>query len=348
MRKIIFRVISTVTILSMLMLSAFATVMTEPVFAKVVKPPKPSVSISAILVTDAQGLGDFAFNDAAVVGLELAEKKLKVKTSIIESHGYDEYLANIGVAMGESSDLIITSGFSMAEATLIAAAQSPSQKFAIIDAFVDAPNVASMLFKEQEGAFVVGVIAGLTTETNSIGCVIGGSWPVIDKFVYGFQAGVQSVNANAEIQIIDINTFGDPQAGYDAAISQFDQGADVIYHVAGFSGVGVINAAGDQGFWAIGCDVDQSNVNPNAVLCSMVKKVDTAIYLTMKSMIDGTFTGGIVEFGLKEYGVGYSDNAGNVSDETAAIVKKYEKAIRNGTIVVPYDAETYNEFLKTI
>lgn len=347
MCKITFKVISMMMILSMLMFTLFALVTTEPVFAKGIKPPNKPIPISATLVTDGQGLGDFAFNDAAAIGLAIAEKKLKVQTNVLESLDYD-YLTNIGYAIGTSTDLIITSGFTMAEATAAAATQNPFQKFAILDAAIDAPNVASLLFKEQEGAFLVGVIAGLTTETNKIGCVTGGSWPGIYEFVYGFQAGIRSVNPSAEILITCADSFTDQQAGYDAAIDQFDLGADIVYHVAGLSGIGVINAAGDRGLWAIGCDVDQSNVNPEAVLCSMVKRVDTATYLTIKSIIDGTFIGGIVEFGLAENGVGYSDNAGNVTVETLAIVKKYEKVIGIGEIVVPYDEETYNDFLDTL
>jgi basic membrane protein A and related proteins len=345
MRKITFRVISTITILSMIMITVVATTMSEPVFAKGIKPPKPTIPVTATLVTDAQGLGDFAFNDAAVVGLTLAEKKLKTQMTVIESNDYEAYRTNIEQAIEATTDLVITSGFSMAEETAKVATLFSTQKFAIIDCLVEEPNVASLIFKEQEGAFLVGVIAGLTTETNKIGIVTGGTWPVIDKYVYGFRAGIQSVNADADVLISCIDTFTEPQAGYDAANSQFDLGVDVIYHVAGLSGIGVINAASDRGLWAIGCDFDQSNVNPDAVLCSMVKRVDTAVYLTIKSIVDGTFKTGPVEFGLKEYGVGYSDKAGNVSDETTAIVKRYEKAIRNGSVIVPYDEETYSEFL---
>lgn len=232
----------------------------------------------------------------------------------------------------------------VAEATAAAAAQAPNQKFAQIDYVVDAPNVASLLFKEHEGAFLVGVIAGLTTQSDKIGCVIGNEYPMIYKYVYGFRAGVQSVNPNAEVFVDSVGTFTDPVLGYDVATNQFNQGVDIIYHVAGPSGTGVINAAGDRGMWAIGCDVDQSNINPDAVLCSMVKRADTAAYLAVQSVVDGTFTGGIIELGLAENGVGYSDNAGNVSEAVVAIVKKYDRAIRNGTISVPYDEDTYNSF----
>jgi len=336
MQRITYKAIATITIVSMVMLAVFAVVQTDPVFAKGTKPPKKTVPITVTLVTDAQGLGDFAFNDAAVLGLMLAEEQLKADTSVIESLA-DDYLTYIEQAILSSPDLIITSGFAMAEATAAAAAGHSDLNFAIIDSYVAEPNVASLLFKEHEGAFLVGVIAGLTTETNKIGCITGGSWPGIDKFVIGFQAGIQAVNPDAELVVDCIDTFYDPDYGYAEAMRLFGQGIDIIYHVAGPSGIGVINAAGDTGLWAIGCDVDQSNVNPNAVLCSMVKRVDIATYQTIKSVADGTFTGGPVEFGVAENGVGYSDNAGNVPEDIVAVVKKYEKAIRNGTIVVPYE-----------
>lgn len=310
--------------------------------------PAPTSDVSVTMITDTGGLGDQSFNDSAWAGLEKAKAEFGVTTNVLESATADDYTANLSASAALKPSLIISVGFLMAEATGAAAKQFPDQKFAIIDSTVDAPNVTGLTFKEHEGSFLVGVIAGLTTKSNKVGFVGGMLFPLIEKFEYGFKAGVKSVNPTAEVLVNYTGVFDNPALGKEAALAQAQQGADVVFHASGACGIGVIEAAGEQGFWAIGVDMDQSALNPKAVLCSMVKRVDNATYLITKSVVDGSFDGKNIEFGLAVDGVGYSDDAGNVPAEVAAKADAYKAAIIDGTIVVPADKATFDAFVPTV
>ena len=310
-----------------------------------VTPDEPVAEvINVIMITDTGGLGDESFNDSAYLGLTNATKDFGVKVTVLESQTADDYGPNLSAAAEEGADLIISVGFLMQQATAEAAVQFPDQKFAIIDSVVDAANVAGLTFKEHEGSFLVGVIAGLTTETDTIGFVGGMQFALIEKFQYGFQAGVKSVNPDAEIIINYTGAFDDPQLGKENALAQYKLGADVIFHASGACGIGVIEAAGEQDFWAIGVDMDQSANDPEHVLASMIKRVDTATYMATQAIVDETFDGSNYEFGLSVDGVGYSDLAGNVTEELATQVEMYKAAIIDGTIMVPQDKVEFDAF----
>jgi len=296
--------------------------------------PKPTVSFG--MITDVGGLGDKAFNDSAWEGLQKAGKEFGVEPVILQSTKQEDYEANIG-NMAQSVDLSIAIGFLMEQAMKTSAEQYPDEKFGIIDSVVSSPNVMSVTFKEHEGSFLVGVIAGLTTKSNVVGYVGGMDTPLIQKFEVGYRAGVASVNPDAKILINYTGAFDNPDKGKEIALSQYKQKADVIYHASGACGIGVIQAADEKDFWAIGVDQDQSAVSKNnKVLCSMIKRVDVGTYTIVKSYVDNTFAGGkLIELGAKEGGVGYSDNGNNVTAELKAAADKYKAAIVDGTIVVP-------------
>lgn len=296
------------------------------------------------MITDTGGLGDQSFNDSAWDGLARAEKELGIERKVLESETADDYLPNLTSFAEENMDLIIGVGFLFNESMKTAAEQFPNQKFAIIDSVVDAPNVASLTFKEEEGSFLVGVIAGLTTKTNKIGFIGGMKFPLIEKFEYGFRAGVKAVNPNAEVFVNYADSFEDAAKGKEIALVQHEKGADVIYHAAGGVGVGLIEAAKEKGFWAIGVDKDQSALAPKNVLCSMVKRVDNATFYVAKAVKEGKFEGKVYTYGLKEEGVGYSDKAGNLSQELKDAAEKYKKAIIDGKISVPKTKEEFEAF----
>jgi len=338
MKRFEIRALCMLTAISLLTFTAF--ILPMPGFAE----SQTKEPVAVTMIADEIGLGDGAFNDLIYSGLMRAEKKLKISVSAVEPASEAAYSEMRGVAQSGSADLIVASGFTLAFATSLCANEFPDQKFAIVDSYVDLPNVANLNFKANEGSFLVGVIAGLTTTTDKIGFVGGMEIYLDPSFEYGFKAGVISVNPDAVVFVNFADSFTDPDAGYAAAMALIDLDADVIYHAAGLSGEGVIQAAADQGIWAIGVDVDQSSLNPDAVLCSMVKKVDNATYLVIKSVVDGSFCGDVV-LGLAEDGVGYSDPVGNVPANVAAIANKYKKAIIDGNIVVPYDGSSYEIFL---
>ncbi len=297
------------------------------------------------MVTDTGGLGDKSFNDSAWAGFQKAEKEYGVKPTILQSTKQEDYEPNLG-AMAQKTDLTIAVGFLFENAMKAAADQYPDKKFGVIDTVADKPNVTSVLFKEHEGSFLVGVIAALTTKTNVIGFIGGMELEVIKKFEAGFKAGVMSVNPNATILVDYTGDFGKADLGKELAIKQYTQNADVIFHASGACGIGVIQAADEKGFWAIGVDQDQSKESKNnKVLCSMIKRVDTGTYTVIKSLVDGKFEGGkTIVLGLKEEGVGYSDNGKNVPKDIAEKTEAYRKAIIDGKIVVPATIDELSKF----
>lgn len=305
--------------------------------------PKPEVSFG--MITDVGGLGDKSFNDSAWEGLQKAGKELGVEPVILQSTKQEDYETNIG-NMAQSVDLSIAVGFLMEQAMKTGSEQYPDQKFGIIDTVVPTPNVMSVTFKEHEGSFLVGVIAGLSTKSNVVGFVGGMDFPTIQKFEVGYVAGVKSVNPDAKVLINYTGAFDNPDKGKEIALAQNKQKADVIYHASGACGIGVIQAADEQDFWAIGVDQDQAAVSKNnKVLCSMIKRVDVGTYTIVKSYVDDKFQGGqLLELGLKEDGVGYSDNGNNLTTELKAAADKYKAAIVDGTIVVPVTREDLDSF----
>jgi basic membrane protein A len=339
-----------VLVLALAMIMAMFTGCAKPAQAPVEEAPetpaeesKPELSFG--MITDIGGLGDKSFNDSAWEGLQKAGKELGVEPVILQSTKQEDYEANIG-NMAQSVDLSIAVGYLMEQAMKAGAEQYPDMKFGIIDTVVNAPNVMSVTFKEHEGSFLVGVIAGLTTKSNVVAFVGGMEGPLIEKFEVGFRAGVASVNPNAKVLVNYTGAFDNHDKGKERAISQFKQKADVIYHASGACGIGVIQAADENDFWAIGVDQDQSSVSKNnKVLCSMIKRVDVGTYTIVKSYADNDFGGGkAIELGLKEEGVGYGDGGNNVPAEIRAVADKAKELVVNGTIIVPQTREELEAF----
>lgn len=308
-------------------------------------PPAPTYSFG--MITDVGGLGDKSFNDSAWAGLTKAGQELGVEPKVLQSTKQEDYEPNLG-SMASSVDLSVAVGFLFEQAMAAAADQYSDKKFGVVDTVVDKPNVMSATFKENEGSFLVGVIAGLTTKSNTIGFVGGMELPLIQKFEAGFRAGVASVNPKAKVLVDYTGSFGDPAKGKEIALKQFEKKADVIYHASGACGIGVIQAADDKGFWAIGVDQDQAKESKNnKVLCSMIKRVDTATHSIVQAYANNTFNGGAANaliLGLKEEGVGYSDNGKNVAADVAAVADKYKTAIIDGTIAVPTTKDELQAF----
>ncbi|MDK2866947.1 MAG: basic rane protein [Clostridiales bacterium] len=307
--------------------------------------PAPAEPMVMGMITDTGGLGDQSFNDSAWMGLEKAEQDFGIERQVLESQSADDYMPNLVSFAEEGVDLIYGVGFLFDESMKTVADKFPDQKFAIIDSSgLEKDNVAEIVFAENEGSFLVGVIAGLKTETNVIGFIGGMKFPLIEKFEYGFKAGVKSVNPDAEVIVNYADSFEDSAKGKEIALVQHQAGADVIFHAAGGVGAGLIEAAKEEGFWAIGVDQDQSHLAPENVLCSMMKRVDVGVYKVAQSVIDGTFESGTIVFDAKNDGVGYSDLAGNLTDDLKAAADKYLEAIKAGTFVVPATEAEFDAF----
>ena len=291
------------------------------------------------MVTDMGGLGDQSFNDMAWDGLNMLEDEFgseNVEINVIESNNMTEYEPNLRSLADQGYDMVWAVGFLMTDALAKVAPQYPNTTFGIIDAVVEAPNVASVTFKEHQGSYLVGLIAGMKTETDTVGFIGGMETPLIKKFEAGYRAGVKEVNPKAEVKIGYTGTWDDPQTGKELAFTQINQNADVVYHAAGACGIGVINGAKEKDKYAIGVDKPQNHLAPEHVLTSMVKRVDVAVFKSAKSLYNDDFEPGHIEYGLKDNGVGISDHAAEMlSDNMLNRVNAYKEQIISGEIEVP-------------
>ena len=311
------------------------------------------------MALDIGGLGDKSFNDAANAGLQQAIEEGLISeenTELLEANATgsnrDENVVNLA---DQGFDLIIGVGFAFSEGVAELAPDYEEQNFAIVDGFANAvneelTNVADLTFKEHEGSYLVGIAAGMQTESQTVGFLGGQEGTgLIEKFQAGYEAGVQSVCADCEILVEYIGdstqAFVDPTRGEALSESMYDGGADVIYHAAGQSGLGLFQAAAAADQWAIGVDSDQYEVladNPEEqehILTSMLKRVDTAVYDAIAQAVEGSFEPGFQVFGLAEEGVDYADSNPALSDEIKAEMDAAKEAIIAGEITVPEEPQ---------
>jgi basic membrane protein A len=302
------------------------------------------------LITGTGGLGDKSFNDIAYAGALLAKDDFGIEldynqpTSIAEYEGIQIDYAKTG-----EYALIICVGFDQVDALTNTAEAYPEQKFAIVDAVVEKPNVASLLFKANEGSFLAGVIAGMMTETGKIGFVGGMDIPLIQDFRVGYEAGAQWSNPDVEIlSPVFVGDWGDPAKGKELAISLIDLDADAIFAAAGGSGLGALEAVNQSAIIGFGVDSCQDYLYPE-IVASMTKRVDIAVYEMIEAAIDGDFVGDIYQKGVVDGWTGCSrlpeeeefwEETFNFEETPldAAVLSKLIEAkdgIIDGTITVP-------------
>lgn len=280
------------------------------------------------LVFDVGGRGDKSFNDSAYNGLQRAIKELGVHVEYIEPGEGSDRESALRILASQNFDLVMGVGFIFTDDITSVAKEYPNTKFADIDFVVNTdkdgkeipppPNIAALKFKEEEGSYMVGALAALTTKTNKVGFIGGMDIPLIHKFESGFVMGAKKINPN--IQVISNYAgvtgaaFKDPAKGKELAMSQFGNGVDIIYHASGSTGLGVFEAARNLNKLAIGVDSDQYTEAPGFILSSMVKKVDNAVFEIIKDTQENKYKSGVKIFGLKEDGVGYvyDDNNKNL------------------------------------
>ena len=302
-------------------------------------------SCRAALVTGAGGLGDQSFNDSANAGFERARDELGVDIEVIESAADTDVELNLIDAAADGVDVAFAIGFQMVDPVTNASAEHPDTTFGIVDAVVDQPNVASLVFNEPEGSFLAGVVAGSVSETGTIGFVGGLEIPLIEGFYAGYAAGARSVDPDIEVLLNYAGAFDDPGRGKEIALSEYGDGADVIFHAAGGTGLGVFEAANETGNWVIGVDADQSGLAPDYTLTSMMKRVDNAVFATIESVCDGSFSAGTQVFGLSEDGVGLAEStANNTPADVIAVADDFRQRIIDGEIKVPTSAAELDSF----
>jgi basic membrane protein A len=277
------------------------------------------------VVFDMGGKFDKSFNEAAYTGIEKWKKETGKKYLSFEITNESQREQAIRRMAERGASPIIGIGFGQASSIEKVAKEFPKLQFAIIDMVVDLPNVQSVVFKEQEGSFLVGAMAALASKTGKVGFVGGMDIPLIRKFECGYKQGAMFVNPKAEMIGNMTGTTGaawnDPARGGELAKAQFSQGVDVVFAAAGGTGIGVYQAAKDSGKLAIGVDSNQNHIQPGTMLTSMLKRVDVAVYNVAKGHKPG-----ISVLGLKEGGVDYAVDANNAKLVTADMKKKVEAA----------------------
>jgi basic membrane protein A len=308
-----------------------ATAMVLPAFAADVQP--------AILY-DLGGKFDKSFNEAAYHGAEKFKTETGVPYVEFEVSNASQREQALRRFAEDGRNPIVMAGFAWEDALKAVAKDYPDLNFAIIDDAVDLPNVRSLVFKENEGSYLVGILAAMASKSKKVGFIGGMDIPLIRKFECGYVGGAKSAGATEVIQNMTGDTpaaWNDPAKGGEIAKTQIDQGADVVYAAAGGTGVGVLQAAADAGKLGIGVDSNQNGLQPGKVLTSMMKRVDVAVYNAFMDGKNGTFKGGLQNLGLKEGGVDYAmddNNKALVTDEMKAAVEKAKADIISGKVEV--------------
>lgn len=301
-------------------------------------------------------LGDRSFLDSAARGIEMAKKDFPdIETKIIENQDVGEQQLAARAMAEEGYDLVITVGFGSADWTSEIAIEYPDTHFAIVDASLsdadgnELKNGTGLNFREDEGSFTVGMVAAMLTKTGKVGYIGGMDVPLLRRFELGFIQGVKYANPDVEVVSGWVGAFNDPTKGKELALTQYEEGADIIFAAAGKSGEGVLAASAERGLYSIGVDSDQCYIQSGNVIASMMKMVDKAVYDTIKALNDGTLEGGTRVYGLSEDSVGLcylydidsefldngpDDMAKQLKDEIIPEVKKAVEKIKSGEMCV--------------
>lgn len=302
-----------------------------------------SANIRVGLVMDPDGRNDRGFNAAAYSGMEKARDKLKIQFDIRETKGDAAHEAAFRELAQAKYDLILALGIARAGALAKIAKQFPKAQFAIVDAEVSAPNVRSILFEEQEGSFLVGALAALTLPKSAkFGFVGGMDIPVTRRYLAGYRTGLKTVRKDAELLVEwvgkDPSAWGNNGQARVLAAGQYTKGAEVVFAVASGANLGVIDAAGDSGKFAIGSPMNQNWVKPGRVLTSMRKRIDIGVFMTCQDAMTGGFTAGLKRYGLSSQGVDFVLDENNEKLIPAAALEKIQELkdrIIAGSLKVP-------------
>ncbi|WP_407271519.1 BMP family protein [Radiobacillus sp. PE A8.2] len=317
------------------------------------------------MVTDVGGVDDKSFNQSAWEGI----KQFGEENGLVEGESYAyaqssgdaDYLPNLNRLTKDGYDLIFSIGFMLAESTGKIAEQNPDTNYSIVDEVVEADNVASIKFKEQQGSFLVGVAAALKSESGKVGFIGGAQSELIKRFEAGFRAGVASVDSAIEVQVQYADSFQDATKGKAIAANMYNSGVDVIYHASGATGNGVFaqakdikNSDPDAYVWVIGVDRDQHDEGQiedmNVTLTSMLKRVDVAVQDIAKRAMNGEFPGGeTIEYGLEDNGIDVAKtNEEAYTDEINTAVEDWKQKILDGEVEVPTTDDELQTFLDSL
>ena len=304
------------------------------------------------MISDTGGVNDESFNQSTWEGLQQAQEKYgkdKVQVKYVESSQEADYTPNIETFVEEDLDLIIGVGYKIAGAIEEASKNYPDVQFAIIDHAYDKQpeNVTSLIYEDNTAAYLAGLVAAKKTETNKVAFIGGMKSATLDKFEYGFRAGVKAANPDCEISVRYANSFSDAALAKSIANQMHKDGVDVIYTAAGAAGTGAIEAAKENKKMAIGVDIDQNPLAPENVISSTVKNINVSIVNLVGEILDGNYQGGqVIVNTLASGGVGLSDSTkDHVSKDILDYVNEQADKIKSGEIKVPENEEQYNEIV---
>jgi basic membrane protein A len=291
------------------------------------------------LVTDAQGLGDKSFNDEAYAALQEAQRRLHVQIDVLESSGSADYFSNLTLMATKDTDLTIAIGFDMAEDVVRVSRRWPKRNFALIDAVANIPNVTSVTFREQDGAFLAGALAAMVSKTHTIGFLGGVDTPQLRRVATGYAAGVRQVDPAANVIDSYVGSNYDIDGARKAARDLFSKHADVTFVAAGKAGTGAFEEVKSHGTdYLIGTETDRDALAPGRVVTSMVKRIDVAIMRLCEDTVSQKVISGRLDLGLAEGAVGLTDTAVTrkaLSDRNRALLTTIDRAIVEGAITVP-------------
>jgi basic membrane protein A len=309
-------------------------------------------SFTVAMITDTGGINDQSFNQSAWEGLTELKNKTGAEVNYIESKQASDFVTNLERLGDSGANLLWGVGYACADAVLEAAGSNPDIQYAIIDnAYENTPsNVTGVMFRAQEPSFLVGYVAGRTTQTGKVGFVGGISSGLIDQFQYGYEAGVKyaakELGKDIDISVQYAESFSDAAKGKAIAARMYSDGCDVIYHAAGGTGTGVIEAAKEADKWVIGVDRDQAYLAPENVLTSALKLVGKAVQEVSEEAMNGKEIGGqTLTFGLQEDCVGIPEEHGNMAEGVYEDTLKVKDKIKNGELTPPTTKEEYEAFI---
>ena len=304
------------------------------------------------MISDTGGVNDESFNQSTWEGLQQAQEKYgkdKVQVKYVESSQEADYTPNIETFVEEDLDLIIGVGYKMAGAIEEASKNYPDVQFAMIDhSYEKQPeNVTSLIYEDNTAAYLAGLVAAKKTETNKVAFIGGIKSATLDKFEYGFRAGVKAANPKCELTVRYLNSFSDSALAKSVANQMHKDGVDVIYTAAGAAGTGAIEAAKENNKMAIGVDVDQSPLAPDNIISSTMKNVNVSIVNLVGEILEDNYQGGqVIVNTLASGGVGLSDTTkDHVSKDILDYVNEQAGKIKSGEIVVPENEKQYNEIV---
>jgi len=329
--------------------------------AKKTKAPLPGAMMKfrIAVVTDTGGVGDKSFNEGAWRGAQKAASELGLEAKLVESREQADYARNLRELARAKYDLIFAVGMLMKDAVKEIAPEFPNTKFAIIDTdSMGLPNVIGVEFKEQEGGYLAGVLAGLMTKSGKIGFVGGMKLEPVKRFCIGYEAGARTVRPDIKVISGYCDNFTDVEKGKQFAAAQFDAGADIVFHGAGRCGLGVIEEAKERGkgYWAIGVDSDQDYLGtkdpskpqpPGRVLTTVLKRVDNAVLQICGETSKGKFKAGDRRFGVADHGLALTEmkySKGEIPQGVLRKVMRAETMLNAGEIKVPSTEDELKAF----